>query len=204
MLNYLKKHWVLSSLIAIVLFFPSLCYYVFSILIAIDSGRYWHSVVLTQPSKTVFEYVLPYPKYPKRCLELALDLEAIDQKYSSIDSEFDQKFRVNVWEKMSDEEYVSHMQGKPHFIARIYQAGELKDTQEVYMMEKKSTSSAYVGGFKVTTLAELAGYNRSKQLTCYEFSPDIVYTIEVINQTPLAEFQDIDAFLGLGVPYMGK
>ena len=139
MLNYIKKHWICSTLVGIVLLYH-LYLGVLVIMIIIDSGRDWHPMVVTQPSKTVFEYKLQNIKYPTRCFELALDRDDLDQKYPEIDSEFDQKFRYRAWEDMSDEEYVSHMQGKPHFIARIYQAGELKYIQDIYMMGKISTS----------------------------------------------------------------
>ena len=196
MLNYIKKHWICSTLVGIVLLYH-LYFGVSVIMIKINSGRNWHPMVVAQPGKTIFEYKLPKTKYPTRCFELALDMDDLDRKYPEIDSEFDQKFRYRAWEDMSDEEYVSHIQGKPHFIARIYQAGELKYTQKIYMMSKKSSSSAYVGGFKMTRFSRLAGYDQTKQRACYEFLPDLVYTIEVINQTPLAEFQNIDAFVGV-------
>lgn len=203
MLKWIKKHWICSiagGIIILGFIYP----YIVGLLIMIEAGRYWHPIVMTQPSKTVFEYKLPNTTYPVRCLELALDIDDINRKYPVIDSEFKQKFRFRVWEDMSDEEYLSHTQGKPHFIAHIYQAGELKDTQEMYMMSRELLSGAYVGGFKITTLYRLAGYNKAKQRACYTFLPDIVYTIEVISQTPLAAFEDIDAFVGMEVKYIPK
>ncbi len=48
---------------------------------------------------------------------------------------------------------------------------------------------------KLIQLSSLQGFWQPRKVACYYFEPDSTYTIEVINDTPLAKFDGLETFL---------
>ena len=192
MVNFIKKHPVCFSIFILLLILASIWGYRFHRDRADRSdSRFFPLTELSKPGQTTIKYQTgPYIGYP-RCFQLAFKTEEVRQNFDNYRI-FNNR-RYNYFAD-SDKAFYSETEGKPHFIIKIYKDANLLDIKEVYMMWVVYRTSRKIDN-KLIDHTFLQGFWGPRKAACYKLEPNSNYTIEVINNTPLAKFEGMAAFL---------
>lgn len=193
MLNFIKKHRIGFSLFVLFLIpFSIWLYREYRDQVDRGDARFFPIPMLSEHSKTTIEYKTGnYTAYYK-CFKLAFKYDDILERFDGNHLIFDNQ-RYNYY-IASDKEFYSEIEGKPHFKINIYKGSNLISENELYMMWVDSMSFYEIDN-NLTQLSSLKGFWKPRKVACYYFEPDSTYTIEVINNTPLAKFDGLETFL---------
>ncbi len=202
-LKLLKKHWLCCSLMVLPIL---LVFNILYVIIGLNLGfidnlflpsreyirqhyrDHWEPIDITKFNTKKFEYYSLSGKY-SRCFMLALEERSLYSRgenfYGHYQSDYStlEKFYEGIKDKR-----------KPHIVVRIYKQGKQLNEQDIYILNSYSHTAITVNGEKmyVNVLGGRGG--------CYQFKDNTTYTIEVINNRPLPDYQGIQTFLGIKPP----
>ncbi|QIM62442.1 hypothetical protein A1D29_03515 [Pasteurellaceae bacterium Orientalotternb1] len=157
-------------------------------------------------SKTIEYKSLPNVKYNK-CIMLSLDYKKIEENlkkafgekyYNEVYRyEYDLKYTRHHINKMAESEFYQEARKKPHFKLNIYKNNLFIETVDLYFSVYKGSSMIRVDNRKImkSQLVSNPGYKKKR---CYSFEENTQYRLEIINDTIVPEFKDVDVFFSIG------
>lgn len=200
MIKFLKKHQCCLSFLSIVL---AIFTYFYLTYFRYEADRYddrhYPLPPLTEKWSTTIEYkALPHVKFNK-CLLLTYNSSKLDENLKKrfgeryYDEVYQHKYTLYHVEDITEEEFYQEAKAKPHFWLKIYKENVLVETRELYFTNMKYSGHLKVDGKEFFTMEIIArpGY---KQKSCYSFDEDTQYRLEIINDTIVPEFEDVDVF----------
>lgn len=159
------------------------------------SDRRWYPFSIMEKHTTTIEYKTGSPIKYDKCFMLGFESGKFDEKFG-IEGGYGEFSIPYNHHTLTDEEFYSEIYGKPYFLVEIYQDGELKRKETMYMMVREGGGYQSVGSQKIAIL-RVRGYWGPRRAGCYHFLPNSTYTIRVTNLIPIDRYQDIDSYLGI-------
>lgn len=193
MLKWIKKHYILTIFLLIQLMLY-IYYYLTELRYKPDSrDKRWYPVNLAEKfTKTIDYKTLKHVKYFK-CFVLAFEFRDYEEVSKYFDF-FTPKYNTY---KLTDEQfYTSLIVKKTKFILNIYKNGEIIDKKTIYITRNRAHFEEEINGRKFY-LREVSGHFQPREPACYGFTGNSRYTLELINDTPMPEFQGIETFFGI-------
>lgn len=194
-MEWIRKHWVCTFLILLLLVYGVIQFYFHRRDVNDLADKRWYPINITETGKITIEYkTRSYVKYHK-CFKLAFDKVAFDKmKHSDLYHDF--YLNHSNYYVASSEVFYAETKNKPHFIVKIYKEGVLEAEENLYMMVMSYYANENIND-KELSVRVLAGFFGPQSGACHKFLADTYYTIEVINDTPLPEYEGIPTYLGL-------
>ena len=193
MIKFIRKHYILTVFIMIP-FILYIYYYLTELRYQPDTReRRWYSVNLAEKFTKILDYkTKKHIKYTK-CFVLAFEFRSYDERVKYLKF-FDPKYNPY---KLTDEQfYTSLIVNKPKFLLNIYKEGKLIDKKTIYITSNKSLFQEEINGRKFE-LQQVYGHFQPRVSACYRFIENSHYTLELINDTPMPEFQHVETFFGI-------
>ena len=191
MMKFIKKHRICFSLFALLLIpFSIWLYREYRDQVDRGDSRLFPIPMLSEPSRTIIEYKTgSYIRY-SRCFKLAFKFEAVMDRFNN-HLIFDERYNFNI---DTEQTFYLKAKDKPHFIIKIYKDSVLLEKKELHIMFVESMFFEDING-KSIELSSLFGFWGPSKAACYDFEANATYTIEMINDTPLPTFTNLDVFL---------
>ncbi len=189
MFKWIKKHWIISSLLALFLLpylFWKLLEEMLWYFLFYDPEKMeprYYPIDISQPGHIAIEYETDeYVKY-WRCFDFHLRARQLKQKIPALLTE-EYEFR-----RERDKAIIAEkIKNKPQLAIRVYKKGEVINEDIVYMLHSKGVREEW---WKDT--AWLEGYRLPDgYLYCFKEEPYTKYTIEVRNNLVLPEYKDVE------------
>lgn len=206
-LKLLKKHWLCCSLMVLpILLVFNILYVIIGLNLGfIDSPfmgfispskeyirqhyrNQWELIDITKFNTKKFEYYSLSGEHP-RCFMLAFEKLPLYSRgedfYGHYQGDYStlEKLQIGIKDKR-----------KPHLVVRIYKQGKQLDEQDVYILKSDSYTDITVNNEDIDVNVVGGGG------ACYRFEDNTTYTIEVINNRPLPDYQGIRTFFGIDSP----
>ena len=161
------------------------------------ADRRWYPVNMAEKfTKTIDYQTKKYAKYFK-CFVLAYEYNFYEEKSKAIQAIFRNENNHNPFTLTDEAFYTDLIAGKPHFLLTIYQEGKLVLKKELYITTGLSRFYEKINGEKLY-LYRSKGHFSPRVPACYYFAGDSHYTIELINNTPMPQYQGVRTFFGIG------
>ncbi|MFD1805349.1 hypothetical protein ACFSAV_03005 [Pasteurella oralis] len=204
MIDFLKKYYgqVLLLLIPILLGYSIYLYFYFTRFIYKEDRKdfRYYPISLTNEWIKVIEYDTKPKVKHKKCFLIAFNhLQLMDNLkkefgenyYSDFYSPKYSAYRVT---KLSESVFYQEAKEKPKLLLKIYKDEILIETKDIYFSYFFSFSSLEINGGGIS-IAEILGHWTLESAACYDFSENTHYRLEIINQSILPEYQDVETFL---------
>lgn len=208
MLSFFRKHRCCTVSFCI-LFSISAYFYLTYVLYEPDryDDRHYSLPPLTETWTKTIEYkALPYVKF-RKCLLLSFDYKKVEENlkkfvgekyYDEVYArEYDYKYMLFHTEKISEEVFYKEAKEKPHFQLEIYRNNILLEKQDLYFSNSNGVVPIEIDSKKFH-MEQFIGRPGYKQGKCYHFEPGSQYRLEIINDTIVPEFKDVDVFFTIG------
>ncbi|WP_101774592.1 hypothetical protein [Pasteurella oralis] len=154
-------------------------------LYSIDLSKKFTKVIDYQTKKHIKHY---------KCFVLLFELNSFEEKLGIFPVVFNPKY--NPYTLTDEQFYSSLIIGKPHFLLNLYKDGELILKKEIYITASESSFGEIVDGKRIS-LGQAYGHFKPRTSACYDFIENSHYTIELINDTPLPQYQGVETFFSI-------
>ncbi|UAX41411.1 hypothetical protein [Pasteurella canis] len=158
-------------------------------LYSIDLSKKFTKVIDYQTKKHIKHY---------KCFVLLFELNSFEEKLGIFPVVFSPKY--NPYTLTDEQFYSSLIIGKPHFLLNLYKDGELILKKEIYITARESSFGEIVDGKRIS-LGQVYGHFKPRTSACYDFIENSHYTIELINDTPLPQYQGVETFFSIRYIY---